>query len=91
MTILAIPVVRNVAAPGIARGRGALLCVGGGNVKAVTMDEVPKAQTREERLAAQLRENLKRRKAQSRAQASATRALAAQVAPALPEADTKSD
>ena len=82
MTIRTIPVVRNFAARGIARGRGALLCGGAGNVKTQRMDEAPKPQSREERLAASLRENLKRRKAQSRA-------LAGQDAPALPKADTK--
>jgi len=49
------------------QGRRALLCVGSGNVKAVAMEQVPKPLSREERLAAQLRENLKRRKAQARA------------------------
>ncbi len=74
---------------GLGRGRGALLCVGGGNVKTKPMDDAPKAETRpnaltrEERLAARLRENLKRRKEQSRA-------LADTGAPTLPKADTKS-
>jgi hypothetical protein len=35
------------------------------------MDQVPKPQSREERLAARLRDNLKRRKAQARALAEA--------------------
>ena len=68
---------------GLGRGRRALLCAGGSNVKALAMDESPKAQSREERLAARLRENLKRRKEQSRA-------LADTGAPTLPKADTKS-
>jgi hypothetical protein len=76
MTIRPIPVVRNVAASGINRGRRALLCVGSGNVKAVAMEQMPKPLSREERLAAQLRENLKRRKAQARALAGDSRAAA---------------
>ncbi len=90
MTIRTIPVARNFAARGIARGRGALLSLGGGNVKAQRMDEAPKDKTREERLAASLRENLKRRKVQTRALTSVARALAEQDAPALPKPDTKS-
>lgn len=42
------------------------MCGGGRNVKAKAMDEPPKPLSREERLAAKLRENLKRRKAQAR-------------------------
>ncbi len=79
---------------GRCRGRGALLCAGAGNVKAQAMDESPKGQSREERLAASLRENLKRRKAQARALASESRATsdtsADARAPTLPKADTKS-
>jgi len=58
------------------QGRRALLCVGSGNVKAVAMEQLPKPLSREERLAAQLRENLKRRKAQARALAGDSRAPA---------------
>jgi hypothetical protein len=47
------------------------LCAGGGNVKAEAMVETPKDPSREERLAAKLRENLKRRKSQARGQGDA--------------------
>ena len=47
------------------------------------MDQAPNRQTREDRLAAALRENLKRRKAQARA-------LASEGAPTLPKAPPKS-
>ncbi len=58
--------------PGNARtGRRGLLCAGGGNVKAEAMVETPKDPSREERLAAKLRENLKRRKSQARGQGDA--------------------
>jgi uncharacterized protein involved in exopolysaccharide biosynthesis len=47
----------------------------------------PTIQTREERLAAKLRENLRRRKAQARAQ---TQTLEADGKPALPKGELKS-